>query len=149
MHLVLRAGRARGDLNMLRPAHRECIKAIVHARAAKFAVKIDHFVNVGNHLHMIVISKHRRLFKAFLRTITGLIARLVTGAKKGRKFSGKFWDALAFTRVVPWGRAFLRLRHYLIKNSFEATGGAALRAKAEQVMQNGETLVVYWYEKPA
>lgn len=34
----------------------------------------------------------------------------------------KFWDGLAYSRVVHWGRDLLGLRHYLTKNAFEGEG---------------------------
>lgn len=34
----------------------------------------------------------------------------------------KFWDSLAYSRVVNWGRDLLGLRHYFTKNAFEGEG---------------------------
>ncbi|MBI2606772.1 MAG: transposase [Deltaproteobacteria bacterium] len=46
-------------------------------------------------------------------------SRETTDAKEPRR---KFWDSLAYSRVVHWGRDLLGLRHYLTKNAFEGTG---------------------------
>ncbi len=50
-----------------------------------------------------------------------MIARIVTGAKKGSAF-GRFWDALAYSRVVEWGRAYFIAKYYVIQNEMEAEG---------------------------
>ncbi|MCM2324780.1 MAG: hypothetical protein NDJ90_16090, partial [Oligoflexia bacterium] len=56
-----------------------------------------------------------------LRALTGTLARTVTGAKKGVK-KGKFWDTLAYSRVVTWGREFKNVGFYVIMNELEGLG---------------------------
>ncbi len=63
-----------------------------------------------------------------MRTVTGRIAALVTKAKKGHKI-GRFWDGLAYTRVVRWGTDLLNVRHYITKNLFEGEGVRLLTSK--------------------
>ena len=46
---------------------------------------------------------------------------LVTGARKGHAV-GKFWDELAFSRILGWGREFERVKSYLTKNILEGLG---------------------------
>ena len=46
---------------------------------------------------------------------------LVTGARKGQAV-GKFWDELAFSRILGWGREFERVKSYLTKNILEGLG---------------------------
>jgi hypothetical protein len=58
----------------------------------------------------------------FLRTVTGLIARLMTEARKGAPAKMKFWSKLAYTRVLEWGRAFRFAVDYVILNEMEAQG---------------------------
>jgi len=53
---------------------------------------------------------------------------LVTHARKGNP-QGKFWDSLAFTRIVQWGRDFKRLTHYFLKNELESLGKTAAFAR--------------------
>jgi len=67
------------------------------------------------------------VWRRFLRELAGGIAILVTGAKKGcaltRNETGRgFWDHLAFSRIVYFGRDFKNVGRYLIKNLFEAAG---------------------------
>jgi hypothetical protein len=46
----------------------------------------------------------------------------VTGARKGHPLKGKFWDGLAWSRIVSWGRDYLGMRLYLEQNRDEASG---------------------------
>jgi hypothetical protein len=46
---------------------------------------------------------------------------LITGARKANP-AGKFWDHLAYSVIVNWGRHFRKVTDYVIKNLFEAAG---------------------------
>jgi hypothetical protein len=118
MHVTLRASRAVGPSSLLRPLCCAQISAIVAGFAAKNGVHVLRFANVGDHLHLVVRAKTRLGFQNYLRTIAGLIARTATGAVKGRA-SGKFWDELAFSRVVEWGRDLKRTLNYVLNNAME------------------------------
>lgn len=119
VHIVLRSNKARGTLSLIHK--KAAIKALLNRFAEKNFVKIHQLANVGNHLHIVVSFPHRSYFARFLKTITGRIAVLMTGAKKGEK-KGKFWDELAYTRVVNWGRDFIQTAEYITKNLFEGEG---------------------------
>jgi REP element-mobilizing transposase RayT len=94
------------------------VRHVIERFAAKNGVRIFKFANAGNHLHLVVQAKRQERFKSFLRTISGLIARLVTGARKA-KASGKFWDALAWSRIVNWGKDLARVQDYVLMNEME------------------------------
>lgn len=125
MHIVLRASRANGHWSMLHSRHEKWISALVRKSAKSNQVRVHRFVNVGNHLHLLVQASSRDGFQRFLRTLTGRIAALVTRAIKGRPF-GKFWDQLAYSRLVGWGRDLTGVVNYFIKNELEAMGLADL-----------------------
>jgi REP element-mobilizing transposase RayT len=122
MHIVLRSSLAKGSLSMLRANRASKIRECVEAQAKRFQVKIYQFSNVGNHLHILVKAGHRALFKSFLRSITGLIARITLGVQRGAAKSIKFWDYRPFTRIVAWKRDFKTVFFYLIQNTYEAAG---------------------------
>jgi REP element-mobilizing transposase RayT len=121
LHLVFRSERAKGNWSLRRFKHIEHIKKLTYFLAKRNQVKIIEYANGGNHIHLLVHAKDRVGFKRFTRTLTGLIARLVTGAKKGNSV-GKFWDALFFSRVVEWGRDYFTVKAYVIQNALEAAG---------------------------
>jgi hypothetical protein len=119
MLLTLKSSRARGSWSFHR-FERE-IDGRMNTLARKFRVRIYRSVNVGNHLHLVVRAASRREFQNFLRVLTQAIAFLVTGARKGNAV-GKFWDALACSRIVEWGKDWENVKRYLEKNRIEAAG---------------------------
>lgn len=121
VHVVLRSSRARGHWSFLLPKNRIHVDKLARATAARHQIRIRQVANSGNHLHLIVQGARREGLQAFLRTFPALLARHIMGAKKGSP-KGKFWDALAYTRVVTWGRELLALRRYLLRNDLEAVG---------------------------
>jgi REP element-mobilizing transposase RayT len=132
VHLVLKSSHARGQKSFLSPTHRLAIKRILKERARQFHVTVHHYENVGNHLHIVASFPRRESFRNFLRTVTALIARAGTGARRGKPFGQRFWDGLAFTRVIAWGRDLSGMRNYLLKNSIERDVGRFARQVVEQ-----------------
>lgn len=133
LHLVLKSERAFGARSMLAKSHVTQIDLLVRKQAAACGVKIYHFVNVGNHLHLVVRIQSRVFYRRFIRSVSGLIARLVLKkergpqnpkeneksiGKKSRKFV--FWVARPFTRLVIWGRDYNNLSKYIKKNRVQA-----------------------------
>lgn len=121
VHVVLRSSRARGQWSFLHTRNRMTVEKLARGTASAFGVKVRQFANSGTHLHLIVQGRRREGLQGFLRTFPALLARHITGAKKGSP-KGRFWDALAYTRVVTWGRELIALRRYLLRNDLEAVG---------------------------
>ncbi|MGZ3697497.1 MAG: hypothetical protein ACXWP5_05290 [Bdellovibrionota bacterium] len=124
LHVVMRATRARGPWSLLHRRHKSLVHVIVLKAADRYRIRIHSYANVGNHLHLHVQARTRAEFQNFLRVAAGKIATTVTGARKGFAV-GKFWDKLAYTRVVRWGRDFAAVQTYLIKNLLEGLGAAS------------------------
>ena len=125
LHLVLKSKRAFGAQSMLAKPHARQIDQTIRKQAATCGVKIYHLVNVGNHLHLVIRIQDRRLYRVFIRSVSGLIARQVLRKQRGperlqenqkevRKSS--FWVARPFTRLVSWGRDYKNLSKYMQKN---------------------------------
>ena len=121
LHVILRSTRAKDGWSMLRARHERRIKHLVHAVARHHGVRIYRFANSGNHLHLVIHATKREGYQNYLRSLSGLIARAVTGARKGHA-KGRFWDALAYSRVVEWGRDLKNLNFYVILNELEGLG---------------------------
>jgi len=115
IHVVMRASKAQGSKSMLSRRHERWVNARTREVAVKWGLKLYRYSNVGNHLHLLVITPSRLAFQNFLRELAGSIARSIQG-------KGKFWDLLAFSRVVEWGRDLRNLETYFVKNLFEAIG---------------------------
>ena len=143
VHIVMRSLIAQEKLSMLHPRNTKRVSALVRKASRRFDVEIHRFVNVGNHLHLLVKARGKRHFQNFLRYLCGQIAMLITGAKKGRtvlKICGtprerqrfypnieipdttRFWDSLVFTRLVSLGLDYDRVVNYLKINLLESFG---------------------------
>ena len=110
---------------MLLPRNARLVFRLLSRYSKKFEVKIYRFAFVGNHLHLLLKAKTKIGFQNFLRVAAGQAAQGITGAKPGSPLLKRFWDLLAYSRVVPWGRAFETAKRYVHKNILE--GAAILR----------------------
>jgi REP element-mobilizing transposase RayT len=130
MHVVLQSDRARGAWSMRK--HERGVREALRACVSRSGVRVYEFANVGSHLHLLVRARRREAFQRFLRTFAGIVARVVTGARRGRPLrGGPFWSTLAWSRVVAWGRDYWGMRNYIFRNRIEATDGAGIRRALE------------------
>ena len=120
IHLVLKSQHAMGKHSMLHSYNTKKIESVILSQAKFWGVKIYHYVNVGNHLHLVIKLNNRRSFSPFIRTITGLIARQVLNAERGSAKKVQFWVARPFTRLISWGRDYLNINKYMRKNKGQA-----------------------------
>jgi REP element-mobilizing transposase RayT len=127
MHLTLKSSLAKGRYSFLNIKHRAKIQSLINSEARRNFITLAEGVNMGNHFHLKIKCQNRKTFQKFLRTITGKIARLVTGAKKGQPFGKKFWDKLAFTRVLTTSYEVWQLKAYFVANRTERTQGYQAR----------------------
>jgi hypothetical protein len=128
IHLVLKSDKAKGKLSFLTPKNKILIQKIISEKARKFGVVVADQANVGNHLHFKLRIASRESFHKFLKAVTTLIARQITGARKGKPF-GRFWQGLAFTRVLTSRTEELNLMGYIMANRLEAATSTAARDK--------------------
>jgi REP element-mobilizing transposase RayT len=126
IHLCLKSSKAIGHLSFWHKDKRDKIQNLIKRKSRQHFVELKEAVNMGNHIHMKIRVKHPVYFRAFLRSITGMIARIMTGAKRGNKF-GKFWDALAFTRVLTTNFEVRQLEGYFKANRIEREKGYLAR----------------------
>jgi hypothetical protein len=122
LQVVMRSKYAIKSMSFRRKALAEKVWDIIQKQSERFNVRVYGYGNGGSHLHLTVSPRSRRGYRGFIRAITGLIAREVTGAQRNKAVNVKFWDARPFTRVVSWGRDFKRLSEYLVQNTLEAFG---------------------------
>ncbi len=128
MHLTLKSNKAKGALSFLHAKNFFKVKFIIKNQALKHGVEISDYVNMGNHLHLKVKPHSRKSFQNFLRSTTAMIARSVTGATRNQGF-GKFWDGLAFTRVIQSSYELFQLKGYFKANRIQAKKGYEARTK--------------------
>lgn len=129
MHLVFKSERARGVWSLRR--NERVVRDVLRAMARRHDIRVYEFANVGSHLHLLVRARQRRALQDFMRSFGGLVARRVTGARRGVP-KGRFWSAIAWSRVVAWGRDFVGVRHYIVRNEIEASEGRLVRLALER-----------------
>jgi hypothetical protein len=144
IHLTLKSQKAKGAWSFLAPKNRQIVNQILKKQAKKWGVQLADVANVGNHLHIKLRFKYRAGFQNFLRSVTSLIARKITSARRGYKITGekvseqsltkskdttKFWQGLAFTRVIKTRIEELQLRGYFEANRVQAAKGERARSQ--------------------
>jgi REP element-mobilizing transposase RayT len=131
MHVVLKSDVARGKYSMLYNARR--IETHVHSQARHHGIKVLSFVNVGNHLHLMVQLGHRKALQGFLRSLCGVIAKEMrskrlmglTGKpslRKEREIPKNFWLGRPFSRIVVGLKDIKGVERYLFLNELEVFG---------------------------
>jgi REP element-mobilizing transposase RayT len=131
MHVTLHSPRARGPWSLRR--HQAAVVRTLRDCARRTGVRVYDFANVGSHLHLLVRAKTRRGFQSFLRSFAGLVARAVTGARRRRPLGeGRFWGALAWSRILTWGREYRSAREYIFRNRIEGALGSSARRALEE-----------------
>ncbi len=129
-HIVMKSNLAKGRYSFKSLRHRQKIETLIHRKAQIYGIRIAEYSNVGNHLHLVVRFQCPYLFKNFLKVTMGLIARIVTHAKKGKQF-GRFWDGLVFSRIISPGRDQARIFEYIAANVIESEIGNFFRRQYE------------------
>jgi REP element-mobilizing transposase RayT len=118
MHVVLGSDRAKGPWSLKRADNDAKIRDAMRDIAKRHKVKVYELANGGSNLHLLLHAKRREDFQRFLRAFAGISARLVTGARKGNPV-GKFWDGLAYSRVIEWGDEFKDVRNRLSEGDLD------------------------------
>lgn len=137
IHVVMASKYARGPRSLLK--HERWIENLARKLGRKKGVKIYRVANSGQSLNLLLRFKKRREFLAFLRAFSGLIARRILAAEKGRarrhdtaykhanrqgghsekikgivvKSGERFWDQRPFTQMIDWGPAHQQLSSLL------------------------------------
>ena len=140
IHLVLRSPWAMGSESFLNRRHYRRINKIINRFAKKFGVRIYQRAINSNHLHLLLRITNRRLYRSFIKAVSGQIASHVMGQQSFLDFSktraipvtgdgsvssnasSGFWEFRPFSRVVNWGRDFKMCVKYLKQNVLEAFG---------------------------
>ena len=122
VHLVLKSDKAKGEFSLLSAKNKIFIERLIRSKAIRFGIRVADRANVGTHLHLKIKMSSRENFQKFLKSITAQIARYVTGARRGKSF-GKFWQGLAYSRVLTSDKENLILGGYFMANREEAVAG--------------------------
>jgi len=112
MYVLLRSTRAKGRFDMRMKECSSYIRAIVARQAEACNIEVIQFLNNGDSLHFLIKVPSRASYLRFIRSVSGLVSRCVTGSQRGRaagtvasrkasKNKPKFWDVLPYSRICP------------------------------------------------
>ncbi len=157
IHFVLRSTWAVGPDSFLVPRNLRQIDRIITRFAKKFGVRIYQRAINSNHLHLLLRITNRRLYRSFIKAVSGQIAshvmrqqsfidfsttRLSSVTGDGSRSSTRdlknveakagFWEFRPLSRLVNWGRDFKMCVNYLKQNVLEAFGFVAYRPRKNQ-----------------
>src|SRR5688572_28677632 len=95
MHFVLRSRQASGAKKFTNNKNYRRIQDIIRRQSQSFGVKIYRMSVNSNHIHLLVHIGSRRTWSKWLKALSGLIARHVSGAERGQPTATgtSFWDA--------------------------------------------------------
>jgi REP element-mobilizing transposase RayT len=108
MHFVLKSNKA---IVLIR--NQRSLRKIIGKQAGTFGIKIYSETVQKDHWHIVLRITNRRLYRGFIRALTGLVARLLG---KG------VWRLRPYSRLVNWGRDFGQVSDYLLLNECEVAG---------------------------
>lgn len=123
LHIVLKSEMAVQKYSMI--ARHRLIRDLIQRQARLAGVKLYDFVNMGNHIHILAQFHSRFSYHRFIRSITGLIARVVLDVQRGSGLPNevKFWSYRPYTRILHPGRRSLEnLKTYMAKNRAQLFG---------------------------
>jgi len=140
IHIVLKSQWATAADKFTTHANKSVVEVIIASAARRYGIRIYQSAICGNHIHLMIRTKRRWLYRAFISVVTGLIAQHVMQqqsyevfiATKRKEFAGEgvpqqekgqaFWQHRPFSRVVDWGRDYQKCLKYLTRNTLEALG---------------------------
>lgn len=149
IHIVMRSTWAKGATSFRQSRNQKGIDRLIHATANRYRVRVYQKAISHNHLHLVVQVRHVKLYKAFIRVLSGRIATLVMQGRSFNEFlhddanttrstenlpqgetdlaepqgkGQKFWQFRPFSRVLHWGRDFKICCQYVMQNTLEALG---------------------------
>lgn len=109
---------------------RQEILALLQKKREQYSIRLHSYFIGANHIHLHISLTRRQRYFAWIRSVTGLIARLFLQAEKGRPSGERFWTHRPFTRIVEAGRDFFGLQRYIEKNELEFWAGVRYRPRA-------------------
>ncbi len=109
------------------------IEKIARDVGNKTLVQLRDIAVAHDHVHLVIQPKSIYAYRRFIRALSGILARTILNAQKGRAWRKAsslkhFWQARPFTRIVEWGKDYVGIKNYLIKNRLDLLGMDRLSA---------------------
>ncbi|MBI1861864.1 MAG: transposase [Deltaproteobacteria bacterium] len=97
-HITLRLQMAVGEYSLLRK--KSWLYGYIPRLARQLGIRVLHMSINGNHLHLVISTRACSLQAAFLRGLSGVIARKTLRAEKGCAKATRFWSERPYSRLV-------------------------------------------------
>jgi REP element-mobilizing transposase RayT len=137
IHLVLRSELS----GIFNPGNRS-LENLIRSKAKKFGIKVYDLALNWSHIHVVIRIRNRESDNAFIRALTGTIARKIQISQGQVR---KIFALRPFTRILNWGRDFKQVLQYQIINQMEAYGLFHRQKKfppSKKLKSRSKTLVV-------
>lgn len=138
LHIVIRASLAKGKLSFLN--FHDPISNALNEMSHRHQVRLYKWANSGNHIHLLIRATHRNNYRKFIRGVTSIIWQIVVKSTGAMPKKGGFWDHRPFSRIVSWGRDYIGVTNYILKNTLEALKIIAYTPRAKK--QNNKIIRV-------
>jgi REP element-mobilizing transposase RayT len=139
MHVVMRSSLAKGAWSLRTSRNLKAIERSLKKISGRFGIKVYRYAIVGNHIHLLIKLSNRFTFAPFIRAFTGMVAMLVTGSSKIKMLTEKFWDAVPWSRIVEWGKAYGVVKAYVFQNEMEACGAVPYSERKKSSERKGNS----------
>lgn len=106
IHLVLKA---EDSIQMFR--HDKLIRGQINRLCFKFGIKVYSIAVHEDHVHCVIKLSSRRFYRAWIRSLTGILTRRINGLK---------WRLRPYTKIMKWGKQFKNALAYLKFSNDEA-----------------------------
>lgn len=129
LHVTMRSSQAKGARSFLKHDNYFFILDLIERLRLRFQITVEKQSINSNHLHLLIRARDKDSLTGFLRSLSGLIVRYMTGAERGNKLNtkqGKFWNHRPFSRLVSFGRDFAAVIKYITMNIDESIGDLSL-----------------------
>ncbi|MBY0384815.1 transposase [bacterium] len=122
IHLVLKS---KSSLMLFK--QKKNLQTVLKKQAKAFGIKIYSESIQSDHWHLCLKITNRRLYRGFIRSLTGIIAR---------KLGKGLWLLRPYTRIVEWGKDFWNVLDYLLLNHCEVNGIVPYAVRKQPKMKN-------------
>ena len=103
---VLSSVRARKTWSLSHRRRRSRIQGQIHTYAKRFRIKVYQSRILPGQIQLLVKASDRKDLADFFRVLAGRVAVTVSGAKKGIRRIGRFWNELCWSKMLNWGADF-------------------------------------------
>jgi hypothetical protein len=98
---------------------------MIYRYGERYRVRIFRANVQGGEIHLLAKAETRKGLADFLRVLAGRVAVTVSGARKGAKKIGKFWNELCWSRLLNWGAEFFQARAWFTGKEVTSPVGAS------------------------